>query len=116
MTSPVSLFNAAILMLVLVMLSVCLFISVGLCGDIMKNRFESTTDMLDVPKEWESTGMINSMYSLFMFSMSLPGILGILIFLVTASKRQRIDTYTDFYESAQSTPSYASDEMVGRQL
>lgn len=83
------------MMLILVVISIALFASFGISGDLVLIHMESNTALMDVPDQWDTSGTIDIIYSLFLFSLALPGILGIFIFLIAASRRQKIDTYRE---------------------
>ena len=92
MSQPTSLWNGFIIMSVGIMLSLMLISTTGQIGD---RSITTLVDIgaFDVNPDWaDSNDNIYTMQSLLFFCCSMPGVFGIIIFILSAVRRQKYET------------------------
>lgn len=91
MSAPRTLFNSFIIMFVGVAISLMLMATIGQVGD-RTITILADIGMFEVSPDWgESISSVYTFQSFLFFLCALPGIMGIIIFILSAVRRQRYD-------------------------
>lgn len=98
MTKPITLLNSIIVMIVGILLSILIMFSLGLSLDMIYLQFQNHTILMDVSDNWDTSSQIFALRALFFISAMLPALVGILVFIVSAVKRQEYDIYETGYQ------------------
>lgn len=73
-----------------ILLTLCLFLGVGLPSELILTSFE-TTSVFEVDEDWKSYGKVIFLYSVLYISISTPALLGLMIFVMQIIRKERRD-------------------------
>lgn len=99
MTRPEDMLDATLTLLTGCLLSVVLFFSIGQAGDRVFLALENTI-LFELPNiAWDTSATYYTVQSMFFAMQLLPAILGIMVFILTAAKKQKFE-----YEETEEVP------------